>query len=65
MHSAACIVGQGCDGQTVLEAAERKLWDLPAQRSAAILARARSLAPAIRAALDSQSVEAVLALSAM
>lgn len=65
MQAAACIVGQGCDGRAVLGTAERKLWDLPPQRSAAILARARSLAPAIRAALDSRSVEAVLALSAM
>lgn len=62
MQIASCIVGHGCDKRPVLEASERSMRDLPPERSKAILARANQLAPQIQAALDSRSVESVLAL---
>jgi hypothetical protein len=62
MQAATCIIGKGCDARTALATAERSMWDLPPQRSSAILARATALSPSIEAAISSRSVDAVLAL---
>ena len=61
---AVCITGNGCEPMAALDAAARTLWDQPPNRAEAIIARAKALAPRIQAALESGSVEAVLAVGA-
>lgn len=61
---AVCITSNGCEPMRALDVAARILWDQPPNRAEAIITRAKALAPRVQAALESGSVQAVLAVSA-